>query len=179
MTRALRTLLSLAATASLGLGCGPAPGAAPVPELDAPFYVEHVHPVVRFSCASLDCHGAENRPLRIYAEDGLRSRRELRTEPDDQPLAPDEAAWNVAAFAGIDPDPIDVDHSLVLQKPLARDAGGVAHEGGDLWDSTTEPPNRSYQCLHAWLAGETAQAAAAEACDLAAAALDPYPPAAP
>lgn len=173
MTRAIRTSLLLAVPAALAIGCGPAPGAVPVPELDATFYAEHVHPVVRYSCASLDCHGVENRPLRIYAEDGLRLRRELRTEPDDQPLAPDEAAWNVAALAGIDPDPIDVDHSLVLLKPLARSANGVAHEGGDLWDDTED---NAYRCLHAWLSGETEQAAAAEACDLAAMALEPPSP---
>ncbi len=150
--------------------CGPAPGDAPVPELDEGFYVEHVHPVVRFSCASLDCHGDEGRPLRIYAEDGLRIRAELRGHPHDAPLDPEEAAWNAAAFAGIDPEPSDLAHSLVLQKPLARDAGGVAHEGGDLWPSSDDP---SYVCLASWLAGDTRDAAAL-ACDAAAAALDPY-----
>ena len=152
------------------LGCGPAPGEAPVPELDATFYVEHVHPLVRYSCASLDCHGVEGRPLRIYAEDGLRLRIDLRTEPEDQPLDPEEATWNVAAFAGLDPDPTDLDHSLILLKPLARDAGGVAHEGDDLWPSIEDP---AYRCLHAWLAGETDQAAAADWCDTAAMALEP------
>jgi len=151
------------AVSVLLLGCGPQVGSEPVPALDAEVYATHVHPLVRFSCASLDCHGDEGRPLRLYAEDGLRRSAELR----GQPLSPEEAAWNVTAFGGIDPAPASPDAHLALLAPLSVESGGTAHVGGDLWPSREDP---AYRCLRAWLAGEEDAAACAEA----SAAVDPY-----
>lgn len=165
MKHLVRCILMVAA---LGATACVETGYVPVPELDGVVYVDHVHPVVRFSCASLDCHGVEGRPLRIYAEDGLRLRPELR----GQPLDPGEVTWNVAAFGGLDPEATAVERSLVLLKPLATSAGGVAHEGEDVWADTDDP---AYVCLHAWLSGTGAQSDATTACDTAAAQLDPYP----
>lgn len=151
----------------LGVGCTP----APIPEervagLDVVAYLEEVHPVVRFSCASLDCHGVPGRPLRLYAEEGLRMRSDLRGAP----LSMEEARWNVGAFAGVDPAAASPEASLSLAKPVA---GEITHVGGDVWPSRDDP---GYRCLRAWLAGESARAESIAACAQARIAVDPYPP---
>jgi hypothetical protein len=121
----------------------PGPGSEPVPAGDIASFAATVQPVVTDSCASLDCHGAPGRPLRLYAERGLRHTAALR----DTPITDAEVADNVAAFIGVSPGEV-VDH-LALRKPLAIGAGGMEHIGGDLWSSTADP---SYAALRAWLA---------------------------
>jgi hypothetical protein len=154
-----------AALALLLCACGPELGAPlPITELDADDYRLHVDPVARFSCASLECHGVEGRPLRIYAEDGLRLDASLRGEA----LSTEEAAWNAQAFAGVDPEPESVDEHLALLKPLSLEAGGIHHVGEQLWPDREDP---SYVCLRAWLANEGMDAGAIAACDAAEAAL--------
>src|SRR6185503_19483134 len=49
--------------------------------LDADAYTSEIHPLVEAKCASLDCHGAPGRPLRVYSEIGLRIRDDLRPDP--------------------------------------------------------------------------------------------------
>lgn len=136
------------ATLALALaGCvGPAEPVA-VTSLDVDFYEAHVDPIVHWSCASLDCHGHDARPLRIYAEHGLRMIDALRGQPLDRA----EAEWNALAFASIDPAPASLDEHVVLTKPLAVERGGLHHEGTDLWPDRTDP---SYRCLRGWLAGD-------------------------
>ncbi|MFK7985952.1 MAG: hypothetical protein AB8I08_07960 [Sandaracinaceae bacterium] len=51
--------------------------------------------------------------------------------------------------ASLDPDTDQVDMHLALLEPLGLDAGGVHHEGGDVWPSRDED---GYRCLRAWLA---------------------------
>jgi hypothetical protein len=133
--------------------------------LDVDVYRANVHPFVRFSCASLDCHGAVGRPLRLYAEDGLRAHADLRGVP----LSDAEAAWNVAAFAGIDPSPRSIEAHGALGKPVA---GELWHGGGDVWASRDDA---GYRCLRAWLARESPTSAVADACADARLAVDPYP----
>ena len=132
--------------------CGPDPqGPVPRPVLDPDDYAMFVAPIVGPTCAALECHGVDGRPLRIYAEDGLRLRADLRGEP----LSADEAAWNADAFAGVDPEPESVDAHLALLKPLAVDAGGVAHVADDIWASRDVP---ELVCLRTWLAAEPVDA---------------------
>lgn len=162
--------LSLSALSVLS-GCAPEQEQVPLPELNATFYQDHVHPIARFSCASLECHGVDGRALRLYAEDGLRAQAALR----GQDLSADEVAANVAAFAGIDPMlagvPELVSAHIALTKPLNVDAGGLSHVSGDVevWADTNDP---AYRCMRGWLAGDLSVAAA---CDEAALALDPRP----
>ena len=124
---------------------------------DAEGYGMLVQPVLEPSCATLDCHGDSLRPLRLFAETGLRASDELR----DAPLTAEELDANVRALMAVDPDAEPVEESLVLLEPLAVDAGGVYHEGGDVWPSTTDP---SYRCLRAFLAGQIGSPAAEAAC---------------
>ena len=46
----------------------------PLVELDVEAYRRDVHPILEARCATLDCHGVDDRPLRLYAETGLRWR---------------------------------------------------------------------------------------------------------
>lgn len=163
MSRRLLVIASLLAGCSFEQG-----DPIPIAELDADAYVAEVHPVVRYGCASLDCHGDLNRPLRLYSEDGLRWNASLRGEP----LAAEEVEWNVAALAGFDPEAPSVDTNLVLLKPLAVDAGGVAHEGGDRWPNREDP---SYVCMHGWLSNRAGDPDVMQACATAEAELDPTP----
>lgn len=132
----------------LALACAFEPqGTTPVAELDAPFFEASVQPVLAASCASLDCHGVDGRPLRLYSEDGLRREDALRGAP----LSVEELAWNVDVFEALDPAATDVDANVALTKPLAVAAGGLEHVGGDVWASREDP---GYRCLRTWLAGD-------------------------
>ena len=136
---------------------GPAPGAQPIPRtLDAAAYARDVHPILEGRCATLDCHGSFDRPLRIYAETGLRRSDELRGQPITQAELDDDVAA-ATAVDGADA----VDDSLILLKPLLR----MKHTGGAVWASTDDP---QYVCVRGWLAGTSDDPAVQSACAIAA-----------
>jgi hypothetical protein len=143
----------LVASACSGVDAG---GSQPLVELDVDAYARDVHPILEARCATLDCHGVDDRPLRLYAETGLRVRDDLR----DQPIEPDELVADVRAVEAIDPGAAPAD-SLFIRKPVAESAGGVFHGGGDLWTSRDDP---QLLCALAWLSGERD----ADACAIAA-----------
>lgn len=151
----------------LAAACGPADqsethlGSLP----DVTVYESEVHPYLERRCATLDCHGDPGRPLRLYAETGLRALGRDR----DLPLDAEELAANVASIAGVDPV-TDPDRDVMLLKPLAIDAGGMHHIGGDdIWADRSDP---GYVCVREWLAGNPP----GDACTRALLAL-PAPPA--
>lgn len=132
----------------LGAACDPPPQRLdPVETLDAEAYRQSVHRIVEVHCATLDCHGAPGRPLRIYAATGLRKRDELR----DTVISDEEIALNVAAFAAVDPERVGSDEHLALRKPLAPSAGGIHHVGLVHWTTRDDP---GWQCLARWLRGD-------------------------
>lgn len=143
--------------------------ASGVDAADVDAYERDVHPMLEASCATLDCHGAERRPLRLYVETGRRLRAALR----GQPLTSEERDANIRALRTIDLGEPDVDRSMVLQKPLAVAAGGVAHVGRDVWLTRADP---NYVCLRAFLTRESETAGARAACALADRLPDPPPP---
>jgi len=104
----------------------------------------YVQPVLQAGCASLDCHGNAGRPLRLYARNGLRIDVALRGED----ASDGEMLSNIAAIAGLEPGVDKVEDHLLLLKPLAVEAGGLHHIGGDLWPDQSDAV---YRCLHAWL----------------------------
>lgn len=124
---------------------------------DMESYGRLVQPYVGLRCGSLDCHGDSGRPLRIYAEDGLRLRADLR-EAD---ITEEEIRRNVEAFAGVSPEAATPDEHLALLKGLAVSAGGYAHLGGDVWASTGDP---GYRCIRLWLEGRADETEAEAAC---------------
>ena len=124
--------------------CQGGPGELPLDPVDVDGYAAEVHSYVEIGCATLDCHGDPGRPLRLYGEIGLRARADLR----DQPMSRSELEDNAYSFRGVDDAPLD--ENLVLLKPLAEAAGGLAHVGADVWASESDP---GYRCVRAWLAG--------------------------
>lgn len=140
--------------------CGvAAEGELPLVELDVEAYARDVHPILEARCATLDCHGVDDRPLRLYAETGLRARDELR----GLAIEGAELAANVRAIQAVDPAAVP-DDGLFVRKPLDAAAGGVAHEGGALWASRAEP---QLVCVLAWVSGSSDQPDAATACQVA------------
>lgn len=152
--------VALALTAAL-TGCGHADqDVEPVDVLAADAYARDVHPIFEARCATLDCHGVTGRPLRLFAETGLRLRDELR----DLPITDEELLANLQAAEAIDPG-VEPERHMILRKPLAEAAGGVEHEGGELWLSRDEP---QAACILAWLSGRSDDPAARDACAAAA-----------
>jgi hypothetical protein len=114
------------------------------PSGDRADFATYVQPVLRAGCASLDCHGDDGRPLRLYARNGLRRDVTMRgLDADDA-----ELTANMLAIRGLEPDASAIEDNLLLLKPLSVDAGGVHHVGGDLF---LDQNDRGYRCLHAWL----------------------------
>ena len=142
LPRAPFVVACLVACVLAAAACQDTGGTQPLVTADATSYAAYVQPVLEARCATLDCHGNVERPLRLYARTGLRAADALR----DRPFAPDEITANVRALAAIDPGAAP-EASLVISKPLV---GGEAHEGGDLWTSADEP---QVVCVRSWLAG--------------------------
>lgn len=131
--------------------------AVPVDSVDFDVYARDVHPLLEASCATLDCHGGDRRPLQLFAETGRRLRAHYRGEL----VQPDELRANVYALRTIDMGESDLDRGMLLLKPLARSAGGAHHVGGELWASRQHP---GYVCLRAFLAREGDASGARQAC---------------
>ncbi len=139
---------ALACALLLSACAADAQGEVSIASGDATTYGQDVHPFAEVTCATLDCHGDPSRPLRLYAETGLRLRAELRLA--DLPITVEELAHNAEALVAIDPDPPSIDAHVALTKPLAVREGGLHHVGADLWPSRGHP---AYRCLRAWLEG--------------------------
>jgi hypothetical protein len=129
---------------------GAVPIAATVDTLAS--YAMTVHPILEARCATLDCHGDPGRPLRLYAETGLRAADALR----GQRITMDELAANVRALAGVDPPAA----TLVLDKAL----GSIHHVGGVIWPSADDV---QAACVRGWLAGTSGDPAVTAACQTA------------
>lgn len=151
-------VLGLLAVAVALTGCQSAEPTDTLAELDVATYQSQVDPYLGARCATLDCHGMAGRPLRIYSELGLRLRAELR----EQPITAEEQRLNVEAVAGLDPGVAALDH-LLLRKPLALAAGGIAHKGTQIWATRDDP---GYRCLYGWMAATPDAAACSAAYEL-------------
>jgi hypothetical protein len=123
-----------------------------LPVRDAAVYVASVHPILEVRCGSLDCHGREGRPLRLYTRTGLRLAGLARTSD----LSPAEVEDNIASLGAVDPDGMGLDN-LNLTKPLI---GRIAHVGGDIW---LDPADPEVVCLSTWLDGSADSAACSAA----------------
>jgi hypothetical protein len=126
---------------------------------DAETFDKYVQPYLQDSCATLDCHGAPGRALRLYSELGLRADANLRATPiathhEPKPLTPRESEANRVAFASVALATHGSGAELALRKPLAAAAGGIHHQGGVHWKTRTDP---GYLCLRGWLIGDIGQ----------------------
>ncbi len=152
--------------AAVAAACTGSNGATPVPaSVDTlASYIATVDPILEARCATLDCHGDPGRPLRLYAETGLRARDALR----GQPITEDELVANVRAIVAVDPGAAP-DATLMLAKPL----GAFDHVGGRLWLSADEAQPA---CLRGWLAGRSGDPTVLAACQIAGAEVALPPP---
>jgi hypothetical protein len=111
-------------------------------------------------CGTLDCHGSEGRPLRIYGQYGLRY-----VGPDDDPdvlyagnlSAPTtdlEVQRNYFSVCGIEPEKMSMvtegeaepETLTMVRKPRLAEK----HKGGRIWDKGKVED----RCLVGWIAGD-------------------------
>ena len=127
----------------------------PLPEADENFFRCQVQPVLAQSCAFMDCHGNETRPLRIYAEQ--RFRLNIDWIDYETPITREELAANftlVRGFLGRRGAP-----NLLAEKPLDTRSGGLFHGADGLYgpgDVFADKENAHYQALRAFGDGATA-----------------------
>lgn len=137
MSRSLVLLLLSACAPDVGTMMIDAPDVAAYPTMQ---------PYLEARCATLDCHGDEGRPLRLYAETGLRIDGVAR----DTPLTSDELEANAWSLFGVDAAQRSDAHLSYL-KPLAESEGGMAHVGGDVLALDSDEA----RCVLGWLSGVT------------------------
>lgn len=128
----------------------PPTGDRDLPALDFEVYENDVQPILAERCANPTCHGRADRPLSIYAPGRYRedpSRTYLH-----EPLTEEELVVNYLGACAFSLGITDPGDCLLLRKPLAVDAGGAGHVGGDVWMAEDDA---EYRVVEAWLAGGT------------------------
>lgn len=113
-----------------------------------------VSPVFERRCGTLDCHGQEGRPLRIYSGLGLRLPNDGGDTPGVNATTPDEITANYRAVIGLEPEELtrvvaglDGPRSLlILKKPLNLEA----HKGGPAFAPSGDPGET---CITSWILG--------------------------
>ena len=106
-----------------------------------------LEPMLNKRCSSAACHASSERFLSLYAP-GARRLDSARLY-FDEPLSEEEAHLNAMQLAAFDDDvAIELEASMLLQKPLASRAGGVWHGGGDAFAGRYDP---GYVVLLKWL----------------------------
>ena len=125
-------------------------------EVDENYYRCNVQPVLSARCAFVACHGTDERPLLVYAEQKLR----LGIEWIDYqtPLTAAERAANFRTLRDfVARGPGDPD--LLADKPLDVAAGGLFHGAKDQFgrdDVFLSRDDPGYQIMRAFIAGEVA-----------------------
>ena len=123
------------------------------PDLDADYFRCRVQPVLETRCSMLECHGTEERPLRIFARNRLR----LDADPVqlNLPMTQTELDANFdSAFTFTSEPPAD---SFLAAKPLDEKAGGYYHDGRELYlmdDVFVDTEDEDYKTLIAWMEGD-------------------------
>jgi hypothetical protein len=121
-----------------------------------------VSPLLEQRCGTLDCHGNDARPLRLYGQYGLR----FLTEDDDPdviftgnlnaPTTPTELERNYFSVCGIEPEKLvmvelgdaTADSLTLVRKPRLAEK----HKGGRIWDQGKAED----RCLVGWINGDYA-----------------------
>jgi hypothetical protein len=113
-----------------------------------------VSPVLEKRCGTLDCHGQEGRPLRIYSGNGLRLPNDGGDTPGSSQTTDDEITANYRAVIGLEPEEMTrviagVDQPrdlLLLKKPLLLES----HKGGPAFAPSGDPGE---DCITTWIDG--------------------------
>jgi hypothetical protein len=135
-----------------------ADGGAPPPGASVSAYMER-------RCGTLDCHGAPERPMRIYGRFGLRDPSAPNVS-GGAATTPTELADNYAAICTVQPEATQAvvdgtgDPSLLYVVQKAR--GNESHKGGQI--VTVGSPGDD--CILGWLRGDP-PATVAAACQAA------------
>ena len=147
------------ALAVLGLACVAsacsvdlAPNTTNCPPLED---FQAVSPLLEQRCGTLDCHGNDARPLRLYGQNGLRFVGD-EEDPDlysgnlAAPTTPQEVERNYFAVCGLEPEKMvavsqgeDPDTLTLVRKARLTEK----HKGGRIWDKGKIED----RCLVGWL----------------------------
>jgi hypothetical protein len=131
--------------------CGSPPPITNIPALDYAAFTAQVEPELLGSCGYSNCHGAKDRPMRLYSPAGNRVRKGL---PAQDGLTEEEHRANfdrVRSYAAT----TSADLPDLLRKPLQLEAGGAGHTGVDrfgknVYGSKDDP---RWRLLEAWVQG--------------------------
>jgi len=132
------------------------------PSLDENFFRCRVEPVLAESCAFYACHGAAERPFRVYAPNRLRlavpeARRAIA-------LTDAEHEHNQRAAESFARSSDGYDEPLLIEKPLDVALGGAFHRGAEDYgggDVIVDPDDPALAALRAWVDGATEEDACA------------------
>ncbi|MCP4499863.1 MAG: hypothetical protein GY822_07865 [Deltaproteobacteria bacterium] len=108
-------------------------------------FVQFTQPVFKNQCASPSCHGNDDRPLEIFAQ-------QLHRVNDDErylytPLTDDEIMQN-ALRASLFVGDLQGGESSLLRKTLPLEVGGKEHAAGSQFSAVDD---RGYQALLRWV----------------------------
>jgi len=159
----VRALVRAALAATVGVsaaGCSQQGIDAPMdlPEADENFFRCKVQPVLAARCSFMACHGNEERPFRVYAEQ--RWRLGVPWSEYTTPLLDEELAANFRGARGFIASGQRA-NSQLSEKPLDTRAGGEFHLGKNVYgpdDVFTDVDDPGYVILREFAAGATAAA---------------------
>jgi hypothetical protein len=127
-------------------------------------FVAHVSELIERRCATLDCHGSDFRPMRVFGQYGLRHPQELNRS-GGEPTTGRERYDNWLAVCAVEPEKT----SQVAQDPggaavntlllVRKGRGQEGHKGGKVFN----PFDEADQCVVGWLRGDP-EVRIAEAC---------------
>jgi hypothetical protein len=121
--------------------------------VDQHYFRCRVQPILAKSCAFMDCHGNDERPLRVYAEQ--RFRLNVDWLDYETPLSAAELSANLKVVGGFVSTEVGGKAPL-SEKPLDARFGGLFHRGQDLYgqdDVFLSSDDADYQTLRAFVGG--------------------------
>ncbi len=122
---------------------------------DQQVFFAYVSPMMERRCGTLDCHGSDYRPMRLFGELGLRHPEELNQTGGDA-TTPLELLDNYRTVCAIEPEKVaevaaDPGGQSVNSLLLVRKARGEeGHKGGKVFN----PFDDSDLCVVGWLRGD-------------------------
>lgn len=122
-------------------------------------FTTYVSPMMERRCGTLDCHGGDQRWMRLYGELGLRHPQELNRSGGDA-TTPRELEANYRSVCSIEPEKVtevtrDPGGQSVNKLLLVRKARGTeGHKGGKVFD----PFDDGDKCVVGWLRSDNPKA---------------------
>ena len=126
---------------------------------DKDIFVNHVSPLMERRCGTLDCHGTDFRPMRLYGELGLRHPGELNRSGGNATTLL-ELENNYRSVCNVEPEKVsevasDPGGQSVNKLLLVRKGRGTeGHKGGKVFN----PFDASDLCVVGWLRGDNEKA---------------------